>query len=160
MPKKYRVRLSSDQRAELEAMTRTGTCKVHEYRRARILLLSDENRADGGQTDEQIAAKVEVSRATVSRVRRRFVEGGLAQAVPDKPRPGAPKKFDGADRAAITALACSEPPAGYSQWSLRLLAEKAVELELVEDISHKTVRQILKKTNCNPTANGAGVSAS
>jgi transposase len=160
MPKKYRVRLSAAQREELEQLTRAGTIKVRKYKRARILLLADEASPDGGQADELIAALVDVSTATVGRVRKRFSEEGLAAALDEKPRPGAPRKFSGPQRAAITALACSDPPEGHARWTLHLLADKLVELEFVDSISHDTVWHVLKKTNCSLTANDNGVSAS
>lgn len=146
MPKKYRVKLTKDQRDILQDLTSSGTVKVRVYKRARTLLLADERHAAGGQTDDQIAQVVDISTPTVQRVRQQFVQEGLEAALNEKPRPGAPKKFNGQDRAQVTALACSEPPEGRAKWSFRLLADKLVELELVDSISYKTVREILKKT--------------
>jgi transposase len=145
--KKYRVRLGKEQREELEKVTRRGTISVRKYKRARVLLLADENSKDGRKKDKEIIRLVNTSLPTVGRVRRRFVEEGLEAALNEKPRPGKPKTFSGKDRASVIALACSEPPEGRGRWTLRLLADKMVELEFVDSISHKTVRDILKKTN-------------
>jgi transposase len=146
MPKKYRVKLTKDQREILQDLTSSGTVKVRVYKRARALLLADERHAEGGQTDERIALRVDISPPTVQRLRQQFVQDGLEAALNEKPRPGAPKKFSGRTKAKITALACADPPEGRAKWSLRLLADKLVELELVDSISHQKVRQILKKT--------------
>lgn len=160
MPKKYRVTLSKEQRGKLEDLTRRGTISVRKYKRARVLLLADENSEQGAKKDEEIAELVDTSVSTIHRVRRRFVDEGLEVALAEKPRPGKPRTFSGRDRAAITALASSEPPEGQARWSLRLLADKLVELEIVDDISHQTVRDILKKTNSSLTSNDSGVSGS
>ena len=152
MPKrKYHVKLSPAQREELEKLTRSGTIKVRKYKRARVLLLADEAHKDGCKSDEQIAELVDVSSPTVQRLRRRYAQEGLAAALGEKPRPGRPRKFTGKQRAEITALACSDPPAGHAHWSLRLLANRLVELEIVESIHHDTVREVLKKTNSSHT---------
>lgn len=145
--KKYRVKLTTAQREMLNELTSSGTIKVRVYKRARILLLSDENRAGGAKPGSQIAEEVDVSLATVQRIGRQFVQAGLEAALSEKPRSGAPRTFKEQDRAKITALACSKPPEGRARWTLRLLAEKMVELELVESISHDTVDKVLKKTN-------------
>jgi transposase len=149
--KKYRVKLSAAQRDELEKLTRGGTIKVRVYKRARILLLADEAHKDGAKSDGQIAELVDVSGPTVHRIRRRFAQEGLQAALGEKPRPGRAPKFTTKQRAEITALACSDPPEGYARWSLRLLADKLVELEIVESIHHDTVREVLKKTNFSRT---------
>ena len=158
--KKYRVMLSKEQRKKLEDLTRRGTVSVRKYKRARVLLLADESREQGAKKDEEIAELVNTSISTSHRVRRRCVEEGLEAALTEKPRPGKPRTFSGRDRAAVTALASSEPPEGQARWSLRLLADKLVELEIVDDISHQTVRDILKKTNFSLTSNDSGVSES
>jgi transposase len=149
--KKYRVKLSTAQREILKELSSSGTIKVRAYKRARVLLLSDENRAGGAKPGSQIAEEVDLSLATVQRVRRQFVEQGLEAALSEKPRTGAPRKFTERDRAKITALACAKPPQGHARWTLRLLAEKMVELELIESISHDTVDKVLKKTNFSLT---------
>jgi transposase len=150
-PKKYHVKLSAAQRDELEKLTGSGTIKVRVYKRARILLLADEAHEDGAKSDGQIAELVDVSGPTVHRIRRRFAQEGLQAALGEKPRPGRVKKFTARQRAEITALACSDPPEGHARWSLRLLANKLVELEIVESIHHDTVREVLKKTTSSHT---------
>lgn len=156
MKKKYRIKLTKAQRAALQALTSRGSLKVRKYKRARVLLVADEGGKDGPKTDEQIAEQVAVSPATVYRIRRQFVEEGLEAALEEKPRPGAPPKFSGKDRAQITALACSEPPEGHARWTLRLLADKLVELDILDDISHDTVDRVLKKTNLSLISRGSG----
>jgi transposase len=108
--------------------------------RARILLLGDE-----GSTDEAIAAALHVHRATVERTRRRLVEGGVDRAPSERPRPGGRAKLDGKQEMVLVALACSHAPEGRSRWTLRLLADRLVELEVVDAISDETVRRTLKK---------------
>ena len=157
--KKFRVKLSQAQREELEILTSKGTIKVRKYKHARVLLLADEAHPDGGKTDDEIAKSIDVSAATVQRVRKRFVEEGLESALNDKARSGRPPVFSGAQRAQITALACSDPPEGHARWSLRLLADKLVELEIVQSISHEAVREVLKKTNCSPISSDNGALA-
>lgn len=158
MPKKYRIKLSQEQRDLLEELTSKGTMKVRAYKRAQILLLADETRFGGGKSDEQIAEQVKTSSATVQRVRQRFVESGLPGALTEKPRSGAPPKITSRQRAQITSLACSDPPEGYARWSLRLLATKLVELELIDQISHDSVDRVLKKMNLSLISNDNGVS--
>jgi transposase len=158
--KKYRVRLTKEQREVLEDLTKRGVISVRKYKRARVLLLADEASEHGRKRDEEIVNLVQTSLPTVGRIRRRFVEEGLDAALNEKPRPGKPKTFSGKDRAAVIALACSEPPEGRARWSLRLLADKMVELELVDSISHKTVRDILKKTNFSLISKDSGALAS
>lgn len=160
MPKKYRVKLSQAQREILKELTSSGTIKVRVYKRARVLLLADEGHSDGSKSDKQIATQVGISIPSIQRVRRRFVEEGLEVALHEKSRPGARPKFRGRQRAAVTALACSEPPEGHARWSLRLLADKLVELEQVDSISYKTVGEILKKTNLSLTSKDIGASVS
>lgn len=149
--KKYQVKLSTAQREILKELISSGTIKVRAYKRARVLLLSDENRAGGAKPGSQIAKEVDLSLATVQRVRRQFGGQGLEAALSEKARGGAPRKFTERDRAKITALACSQPPEGHARWTLRLLAEKMVELELLESISYDTVDKVLKKTNFSLT---------
>ena len=151
MPKKYRVKLNQAERDQLDGLTSRGSIKVRTYKRAQVLLLADEAQARGGQSDEAISNQVKISLATIQRIRRRYVEEGLEAALNEKPRPGAPKQFKGKQAAQVTALACSEPPEGYGRWSLRLLADKLVELEYVETISYGTVSRVLKKTNLSLT---------
>ena len=138
----YIVKLSREERQVLLDLTRKGEIKARKMKRAMILLKADE-----GLTDPEIMAAVNVSRPTVERIRKRFVEGGLEKALNEDPRPGQRRKLDGRGEAHLIALACSDPPAGHETWTLRLLGGKLVELRVVESISHETVRQTLKKTS-------------
>jgi transposase len=124
---------------------------VRKLNRVKILLLADESHENGQRTDKEIAEKLAISPATVERTRRAYVEAGLQSALTEKPRSGRPPVISGAARAQITALACSTPPEGFGQWSLRLLADKAVELQFTETISYGSVGTILKKTLSNRT---------
>lgn len=139
--KKYLINLSSEEQHELLEMTRKGEIKARKFKRAMILLKADE-----GLTDPQIMAAVNTSRPTVERIRKRFVEGGLDKALNEDPRPGQKRKLDGRREAVLIATACSEAPEGHDHWTMRLLASKLVELGVVENISHETVRLTLKKT--------------
>ena len=139
--KKEHVKLTETDRAFLEALTRKGELKARAYRRALGLL-----ELDRGKSFTEVAETLQVSIPSISRWATQYRERGM-QAIQDQPRSGRPMVIDGQQRAKITALACSEPPEGYGQWSLRLLADKAVELGYVEGISHTAVRKILKKTN-------------
>lgn len=143
---KYPVRLSSEERTELHRLTLQGEIKVRQLNRVKILLLADENHVNGRQTDQAIGEKLDISPATIARIRQRYTTDGLAIALQEQPRSGRPPSISGEIRAQITALACTTPPLGYARWSLRLLADKAVALELIETISHDAVGTILKKT--------------
>ena len=143
--------LPAADQAALEDFTRTGCRPVRAVRRAQALLALA--RGIGQQAAGQAAG---LSRQTVSQVRQRYAEGGWPAALAEAPRSGGPQRFDGAQRAALTALACTPAPTGHSRWTLRLLADKAVELCLVDSISHETVGQVLKKTNCSPSASSTG----
>ena len=149
--KKYRVQLSKAQREFLHKLTTTGTASARRINRARVLLLSDEANADDSKTDDQIAELLEISTSTVLRVRQRFVEDGLEVALNERPRPGQPLKFTGKQEAKLIAIACSTPPEGRSRWSLRMLADKLVELNIVDSISYKTVGEVLKKGSSSHT---------
>ncbi len=137
--------------AALEDFTRTGRRPVRAVRRAQALLA-----LATGIGQQAAGQAVGLSRQTVGQVRRRYDEGGWKVALREAPRSGGPRRFDGPQRAAVTALACTPAPVGHSRWTLRLLADKAVELALVETISHETVSQVLKKTNCGPSASSTG----
>ena len=115
----------------------------------KILLLADESHETGPRTDKEIAEKLDVSPATVARTRRRYAAVGLKSTLNENPRSGRPPVISGETRAQITALACSTPPAGFDQGSLRLLADKAVEVAFIATISHESVGTILKKTSSN-----------
>jgi len=145
--KKHCIKLSQEERQALEKMTKTGMLSVRKLKRIRILVLSDESENGPAKANKEIAEIVDVSPVTVSRIRKRYLGGGLEEALEEKPRSGAPHRFDGVERAKVTALACSDPPEGYGKWSLRLLADKMVELEYVDSISHMTIQEVLKKTN-------------
>jgi transposase len=146
--KKYRVTLTTDEREQLTAMIATGKAAAQKLIHARILLKAD--LADGpGWTDQRIAEALEVSVATVERVRQRFVEDGFEAALVRKKQdqPSRARKLDGAGEARLIALACSAPPQGRTAWTLELLADKLVELKVVDSICPETVRQALQKTN-------------
>jgi len=152
---RYKVELSSEQQQTLKAITTTGSRKARVMTRARILLMAHRQMADL-DIKEALGISVQMVQAT----RKRFALGGLEEALFDAPHTGRPAKFDGKDRAAITALACSEAPEGHAQWSIRLLAERAVELNLVDSIAPSTVFYILKKTRSSRIAKGDGASRS
>jgi putative transposase len=139
--KKQHVQLSDTDRAYLEALISKGELSAKVYRRALGLL-----ELDRGQTYTAVSKILKVTIPTLSGWAAKYQESGL-QVLQDQPREGRPIEISGEQRAKITALACSEPPEGYARWSLRLLADKAVELEYCEHISHAEVRKILKKTN-------------
>jgi transposase len=139
-PQTFPVRLTPEQRESLEQLRGKPLSRKQQYRREILI------RADEGDTDREIADELGIHAATVQRTRRRFVEDGMEAALADKPRPGAPPKMDGKQEAMIVALACSEVPDGQARWSVRLLARRAVELEVVETVSRETVRRVLKKT--------------
>ncbi len=145
--KKYHVQLSKKQRKQLKSLSRRGKVSARKLTRARILLLADENRPKGPLTDAEIADLLDSSLSTIGRVRQQWVTDGLDAALEEAPRTGRPRQFSGNDAAKVTALACSSPPEGYGKWSLRLIADRLVELEFVDGISHQTVGNILKKTN-------------
>ncbi len=139
---KYVVQLCSEEQEQLHQMIRQGKPLAREATRARILLKAHE-----GYKDEEIAEALAVSTATVSRTRQHYVERGLLGAIKDKPIPGRRNKFDGRQQAHLVAVACSEAPVGHDHWTVRLLADKAIELGFVESVSPETIRQLLKKTN-------------
>lgn len=139
--KKQHVQLSKDDRKRLQFLTSQGELKARVYKRAMALL-----ELDRGRTFTAVAETVGTTYYTLSTLATKYKKEGL-ECLHDKSRSGRPIKFDGTQRAKITALACSEPPEGYGQWNLRLLAEKVVELEYCASISHTQVRDILKKTN-------------
>ena len=136
--------MKEEEREDLKQYLRKGKSSARSLTRARILLLADE-----GRDDEKIAEALKVSKSTVSRIRTRYCEGGLDFALHEKARSGAPPKIDGRIEAQLTLLACSEPPDGRSKWTVRLLADKLVEMEVVESISHMSVQRQLKKMKLN-----------
>lgn len=159
--KKYKVTLTADERNALQALIAHGKAAAQKLTHARILLKADQADDHGpAWTDDQIAQAVEASRATVERVRQRFVEQGLEAALVRKKqdRPSRARKLDGRGEARLTALACSAPPHGRAAWTLQLLADALVELEVVEAIAAETVRQALKKTNSSRGRRSSGAS--
>ena len=147
----YAVELPEAERARLRTLIGQGVAPARLLTHARILLKA--NRGEGGPawTDAAIAGALEVHVATVARVRRAYAEGGLAAALERKaPARVYPRALDGAAEARLVAVACGEPPAGRARWTLRLLAEELVRLEVVEAVSHETVRRALKQTSSSP----------
>ncbi len=140
MKKVYVVDLTKEEKAELLKLVGKGEARARKMNRAHILLLANE-----GRTDKDIAQALHTSPSTVERTRRRFVEGGLERALNESPRPGGKRKLTGKQEAYLVALACSDPPEGKKRWSMQLLADRLVELEIVEEISDETVRRTLKK---------------
>ncbi len=144
MYKKYVVRLSDSQRAELRTLIRSGQQSARILARARVLLLADE-----GRTDDEIAASVHVGTTTIERLRRRFTQDGLEHTLHERSRPGGTPKLDGKQEALLVALTCSEPPDDRPHWTMQLLADRLVAIGIVETISDETVRRVLKKTSSN-----------
>ncbi len=155
MPKKYVVRLSETEREHLESFVRKGKAHARKLLYARILLKADANK--DSWTDERIAEALEVSTATVARERRRYCEEGLEVALMPK-KPGRPRRrvLDGRAEAHLLALSCSDSPEGRERWSLRLLADRMVELGHADALSYETVRRTLKKTASSPTSSASG----
>ena len=146
--KKYVVRLTEEERARLHTLVGSGRAPARRLAHARILVKAHQGEAGPGWTDAAIATALEVGRATVARVRRRYATEGsgaaLAHKAPDREYR---RQLDGAQAAHRSALACSAPPAGRARWSLRRLAARLVALEVVDTVSHETVRQVLKQTS-------------
>lgn len=148
---KYKVTLSKAERDELETFVSKGTRTVSKIKNALILLSCDEGENATKYPNKVISDVAQVSMKTIDRVKKKFVEEGFDAVMnPGKSKRVYAKKFDGELEAHLVALCCSEAPAGYAKWSLRLLADKMVELQYVDEISHESVRQILKKTNLSP----------
>lgn len=146
MRTKYHIHLSKENRQDLESLIRSGESSARTQTRARILLLTDESQKKKKGTEE-IASALMCSLPTITNIRKKFVEGGLENALYDKPRPGAIPKITGEIEAHLTLLACSAPPEGRSRWTLQLLADKLVELKLLDSISDVAVMHRLKKMN-------------
>jgi hypothetical protein len=146
--KKYTVTLTAEERQQLSDLIAAGKAAARKLAHARILLKADAAEGGPAWTDERIAEAVEVGRATVERVRQRFVEQGLEAALGRKPqdRPSRERTLDGRAEARLIALACSPPPGGRAEWTLQLLADKLVELRVVDAVCDETVRRCLKKT--------------
>jgi len=148
MKKKYTVTLTDAERTELKRLVAAGTAPARKLTRARILLKADQSPQGPGWVDERIAEAVETSQPTVSRVRKQYVQEGLEAALNRRvPNREYVRKLDGGQEARLIALSCSEPPKGQARWSLRLLADRVVELAIAPQVSYQTVGRILKKTN-------------
>lgn len=149
MAPRYKVTLTKEERGKLEAMTRSGKIPAKKFLHARALLLCDAGEYGEPWKVVDVANALGVTSRTIEHLKQRFVEEGLDFALVRKPRSKPPNvTFDGAFDARITALACSDPPEGRSRWTLRLLADKAVELKITDSVSVMTIQRSLKKTNC------------
>lgn len=145
MRKKYLVTLTEAERTTLHDLTKKGKVAARKLNRAHVLL-----QADAGATDHTIAEALHIGRATVERIRKRFVEQSFEAALSERPRPGAKRKLDGKAEATLVAWTCSNPPDDRVCWTMQLLADKLVELNVVDTISDETVRRTLKKTTSSP----------
>lgn len=143
------ITLTQKERTELSQLIKSGQHSARVLGRARILLLLDRSQGEQRKLAD-IADAMLTSIGTVSNVKRRYLAGGLEQGLYDRPRPGSKPKIDGEVEAHLIALVCSDPPPGYERWTLRFLADKLVELELVASISHVAVGNALKKTSSSP----------
>jgi putative transposase len=141
--RKEHLTLTESDHSYLTTLTTSGQLKARKYKRAMTLMLLHD-----GHSMSEVSKLLQYSYPSIVNLKKNYLADGLL-CLEEKPRPGRPPEFAGADRAKITALACSDTPAGHARWSLRLLADRAVELELVEAISHTQVGHILKKTNLN-----------
>jgi transposase len=160
MSPRYRVTLTQEERKELEAMTRRGKTHARRFIHARALLLCDAG-ADGPAWNvSDVATALGVTSRAIEHLKKRFVEEGLEAALERKPREKPPREviFDGAFEARLIALACSDVPEGRRRWTVRLLADKAVELCFAASVSHMTVQRVLKKTNLSLTSASTGKS--
>ncbi len=147
------IQLSNDERSSLTNILRCGTTSARVQTRARVLDLLHR-----GDHPTEIATTLSLSLPTIFNIKRRYLSKGFDAALYNRPRSGKPCKIDGAQRVRITALACSKAPLGHARWTLRLLADKAVELSFCDNISHPTVKEVLKKTDSSHTASGRGAS--
>lgn len=150
---KYVVNLHDDERKLLKELIKKGKGSARRLTRAHILLLADED-----NTDETIAMTLHTSIPTIERTRKKFVEGNVDWALSDKPHPKRGSKLNAKGRARLVATACSKPPEGWAKWSMQMLADRLVELKIVEEISDETVRLELKKTNLSLGKKNSGVS--
>jgi hypothetical protein len=160
MSPRYRVTLTKEERGELEAMTHRGKTHARRFIHARALLLCDAG-ADGPAWNvADVATALGVTSRAIEHLKKRFVEEGLEAALDRKPREKPPREvvFDGAFEARLITLACSDAPEGHRRWTVRLLADKAVELKFAESVSHMTVQRVLKKTNLSLTSASTGKS--
>lgn len=160
MAPRYRVALMESERAELEALTRNGKAGMKKFINARALLLCDAGPHGPAWAVANIAKALGITSRTIEHIKKRFVEDGLEAALERKKREIPPRAviFDGEFEARLTALACSAAPAGHARWTVRLLADKAVELNFAPSVSHMTAQRILKKANLSLTAANIGKS--
>lgn|SRR3990167_4075870 len=159
MEKKYIVKLTNEERAELNKILSNGNAAAKKHKIARVLLRADASSEGMSYTDADIVDEVEVSAKTVTRLRKKFVDGGLEEVFRKKFTPRySRRKLDGESEAKLIALCCGEAPEGRSRWTLRLLADKVVELNIVENISKDAIDRALKKTNLNLGKKKNGVS--
>ena len=158
MSQRYRVTLTEKERKELEALTRRGKTHARRVIRARALLLCDAGPNGPAWKVADVVEALGISSRTIEHLKKRFVEDGLDIALERKAREKPPREviFDGAFEARLLALACSEAPAGYQRWTVRLLAEKVVELHIAPAVSHMTIQRALKKMNVNLTSASTG----
>lgn len=148
---KYVVRLTEEERGQLEKLVKTGRVAAAKRCRAQVLLKSDAGPEGSGLTDQEVSEALDVSVGLVHSARQAYVEQGLSAALERKLAcRHRPRKLDGAQEAQLVALTCSPAPAGHVRWTLRLLASQLVELEIVDSISKDAVRNVLKKTSCSP----------
>lgn len=150
MEKKYIVELTSEERIQLAELVKKGKTAGYKIRHAQILLKVDQGEQGRAWPDERVAEAFGANVTTVERLRKRFVEEGLQAALKRHNRQNYRRKLDGEAEAHLIALACSEPPQGRSEWSLRLLADRLVELSVVDSVSHMTISRTLKKTSLSP----------
>jgi transposase len=160
MSPRYRVTLTKEERQDLETLTHRGKTHARKFIHARALLLCDAGPDGPAWNVSDVAAALGVTSRAIEHLKKRFVEEGLEAALERKPRETPPREvtFDGAFEARLIALACSEAPEGRRRWTVRLLADKAVELDFAPSVSHMTVQRVLKKTNLNLTAADTGKS--
>ena len=160
MSPRYRVTLTGQERDDLEALTKRGKTHARRFIHARALLLCDAGPHGPAWSVPDVAEALGITNRTIEHLKKRFVEDGLEAALERKPREKPPREviFDGAFEARLIALACSDAPEGYQRWTVRLLADKAVELNLAPSVSHMTVQRVLKKTNLSLTSASTGKS--
>ncbi len=146
--KRYKIELLKEEVEELKAIIKKGSHTAHTYRTAYVLLNCDEGPFSDKVNNEQISTVLKIGMRTIDRIKKRFLDEGLDSALERKPPSREyEKKIDGDAEAKLVQLCCSEPPEGFSKWSLRMLADKMVELDYVSDISHVAIRNTLKKMN-------------
>jgi transposase len=160
MVPRYRVTLTKPERTQLEALTRNGKTGAKKFIHARALLLCDAGPEGPAWSVADVAEALGITSRTIEHLKKRFVEEGIEAALERKSREKPPRDviFDGVFEARLISLACSEAPEGYERWTVRLLADKAVELKFASSVSHMTVQRVLKKTNLNLTSANTGKS--